>query len=80
MLQEAQRTSAPSAVSVSMSTAVCTVMCSEPAMRAPVSGLAVTELGAQGHQPRHLVLGKTDLVAAGLGQAEVADLVVNGHA
>ncbi len=39
MLQEAQRTSAPSATSVSISTAVCTVMCSEPAMRAPASGL-----------------------------------------
>ena len=38
MLQEAQRTSAPSAVRVSISTAVCTVMCSEPAMRAPLSG------------------------------------------
>ena len=38
MLQEAQRTWAPSATSVSISTAVCTVMCSEPAMRAPASG------------------------------------------
>ena len=39
MLQEAQRTSAPSATSVSMSTAVWIVMCSDPAMRAPASGL-----------------------------------------
>src|SRR4051794_34141258 len=38
MLQLAQRTSAPSAVSVSMSTAVWTVMCSEPVTRAPFSG------------------------------------------
>jgi hypothetical protein len=38
MLHEAQRTSAPSAVSVSISTAVCTVMCRLPAMRAPFSG------------------------------------------
>ena len=38
MLHDAQRTSAPSATRVSMSTAVCTVMCSEPAMRAPASG------------------------------------------
>ncbi len=38
MLQEAQRMSAPSACSVSMSTAVWMVMCSEPAMRAPFSG------------------------------------------
>jgi len=35
MLQEAQRTSAPRATRVSISTAVCTVMCSEPMMRAP---------------------------------------------
>ena len=39
MLQEAQRTSAPSATSVSMSTAVWMVMWSDPAMRAPASGL-----------------------------------------
>ncbi len=38
MLQLAQRTWAPSATRVSMSTAVCTVMCSEPAIRAPASG------------------------------------------
>jgi hypothetical protein len=38
MLQLAQRTWAPSATSVSISTAVCTVMCSDPAMRAPASG------------------------------------------
>jgi len=38
MLHEAQRTSAPSACSVSISTAVWIVMWSEPAMRAPRSG------------------------------------------
>ena len=38
MLQLAQRTRAPSAVSVSISTAVCTVMCSDPVMRAPARG------------------------------------------
>ncbi len=38
MLHEAQRTSAPRASSVSISTAVWMVMCSEPAMRAPFSG------------------------------------------
>ena len=37
MLQEAQRTSAPSACSVSIKTAVWMVMCREPAMRAPFS-------------------------------------------
>ena len=40
MLQLHQRTSAPSAVSVSISTAVWIVMCSEPVMRAPFSGWA----------------------------------------
>ena len=39
MLQLAQRTSAPSSTSVSISTAVWIVMCSEPEMRAPASGL-----------------------------------------
>ena len=38
MLQEAQRTSAPSDTNVSMSTAVCTVMCSDPEIFAPRSG------------------------------------------
>ena len=38
MLHEAQRTSAPSSVSVSISTAVWIVMCSEPVIRAPFSG------------------------------------------
>ena len=38
MLQLAQRTCAPRATSVSMSTAVCTVMCRLPAMRAPANG------------------------------------------
>ena len=38
MLHEAQRTCAPSACSVSTSTAVWIVMCSEPVMRAPLSG------------------------------------------
>src|ERR1700752_4595832 len=40
MLQLHQRTSAPSAVSVSISTAVWIVMCSEPVLRAPFSGCA----------------------------------------
>ena len=38
MLQLAQRTSAPSAVSVSISTAVWMVMCREPVILAPRSG------------------------------------------
>jgi hypothetical protein len=38
-LHEAQRTLAPRSPSVSISTAVCTVMCKEPVMRTPASGL-----------------------------------------
>merc|ERR1719231_1433452 len=40
MLHDTQRTSAPSCWSVSMSTPVWMVMCSEPAMRTPASGCA----------------------------------------
>ena len=40
MLHEHQRTSAPSDTSVSISTAVWMVMCSEPVTRAPLSGWA----------------------------------------
>ncbi len=76
MLQEAQRTSAPSATRVSIRTAVCTVMCSEPVIRAPASGCADGELLAGLHQARHLVLGERDLLAAELGEADVGDLVV----
>ena len=39
MLQEAQRTSAPSATRVSIRTAVWIVMCSDPAILAPERGL-----------------------------------------
>ncbi len=74
MLQLAQRTCAPSATRVSMSTAVCTVMCSDPAMRAPFERLLRAVLLAQRHQARHLVLGQPDLVATRLGEGEVGDL------
>ncbi len=40
MLQDAHRTCAPSAASVSISTAVWIVMCSDPVTRAPRSGWA----------------------------------------
>gem|GEM_PF-6956691 len=40
MLQLHQRTSAPSSTSVSISTAVWIVMCSEPMIRAPRSGFS----------------------------------------
>src|SRR4051812_39044102 len=39
MLHEAQRTSAPSSIRVSISTAVWIVMCSDPVIRAPFKGL-----------------------------------------
>ena len=51
MLQLAQRTSAPSATRVSMSTAVCTVMCSEPAMRAPASGALAANSSRRAMRP-----------------------------
>ena len=78
MLQEAQRTSAPSAFSVSISTAVWMVMCSEPAMRAPFSGCFAAVFLADGHQARHLGLGDRDFLAAPIGQADVLDDVVLG--
>ena len=59
-----------------MSTAVCTVMCSEPVMRAPVERLGVGVLGPDGHQAGHLVLGELDLLAAERGEGEVGDLEV----
>ena len=40
MLHEHQRTSAPSSTSVSISTAVWMVMCSDPITRTPLSGLS----------------------------------------
>ncbi len=51
-------------------------MCSEPAMRAPFSGWVLAELGADGHQARHLGLGDVDLLAAPVGEADVLDDVV----
>jgi len=38
------------------------VMCSEPAMRAPVSGLSLEKLLADRHQARHFGLGDLDLL------------------
>lgn len=76
MLQEAQRTWAPRATRVSISTAVCTVMCSEPVMRAPHERLRGGVLLADRHQTGHLVLGERDLLAAELREGEVGDLEV----
>src|SRR5260370_37930773 len=44
MLQLAQRTSAPSSASVSINTAVWMVMCSDPVVRTPFSGLSFAYL------------------------------------
>ncbi len=79
MLHDAQRTSAPSAVSVSISTAVWIVMCSEPAIRAPFSGLVCAVFLAQRHQARHFGLGDVQFLAAVLGQRDILDDVVLGH-
>ena len=78
MLHEAQRTSAPSAFSVSISTAVWIVMCSDPAMRAPLSGCVVGVFGAGRHQARHFGLGDGDFLPPEGGKAEVGDGVVSG--
>ena len=51
MLHEHQRTSAPSATSVSIRTAVCTVMWSEPVMRAPLSGCAAPNSSRRAMRP-----------------------------
>ena len=51
-----------------MSTAVCTVMCSEPMIFAPGERLLPLVLGAQRHEAGHFVLGETDLLAAELGE------------
>jgi hypothetical protein len=67
MLHEAQRTSAPSACSVSISTAVWMVMCSEPAMRAPLSGLL------------RRVFGDKHFLAPPVGKGQFGDLKIVTH-
>ncbi len=74
MLHDDQRTVAPSAISVSISTAVWIVMCRQPAIRAPFSGFLRAELVAQRHQARHLGLGDRDLLPAPVGQPISATL------
>jgi hypothetical protein len=41
-----------------------------------LEGLLRAELGTRGHEPRHLVLGKLDLLAAVVRQGDVLDVVV----
>ena len=57
-----------------MSTAVCTVMCSEPMIFAPVSGFLPLYSRANRHEARHLVLGEPELLAAELGERKIGDL------
>jgi hypothetical protein len=68
---------APSACSVSISTAVWMVMCSEPVMRAPLSGCARRIL-ADRHQAGHLGLGDGDFLAAPGGQGQVGNGRIGG--
>jgi hypothetical protein len=42
-------------------------------------GLRGAVLLAQRHQTGHLVLGESELVATGLGEAQVGNLEVKGH-
>ena len=58
-----------------MSTAVCTVMCRLPMMRAPASGFLPGVPRAQRHQPGHLVLGQPNLLASPFGQLQVGHSV-----
>ncbi len=78
MLHEAQRTVAPSACSVSISTAVWIVMCSEPVMRAPLSGWLLANSSRIGHQAGHLGFGDADFLAAPGGKGQVGDRLVGG--
>ena len=73
MLHEAQRTLAPSACSVSTSTAVWIVMWMLPVMRAPLSGCALRELLADGHQTGHFGFGDLDFLAAPGGERQVGN-------
>ena len=76
MLHDAQRTSAPSACSVSISTAVWIVMCRLPAMRAPRSGCSRREFLADRHEAGHLRFGDRDFLAAPVGERQVRDLEI----
>jgi len=61
-VQLTQRTSAPRCASVSMRTPVCTVMCSEPMTRAPVSGFDCPYVSRQAISPG--ISGSASLISA----------------
>ena len=76
MLQETQRTSAPSATRVSIRTAVCTVMCSEPAMRAPSSGCCAPNSSRSAIRPGISCSARRISLRPNSASDEVGDLVV----
>ena len=78
MLHEAQRTSAPRSLSVSISTAVWIVMCSEPVTRTPLQRLVRRRTSCGWTSGRHLVLGDVDFLAAPVGERDVGDLEILG--
>ena len=59
-----------------MSTAVWIVMCNEPEMRAPASGLLGPNSARSAAKAGHLVLGEVDLLAAEGCEGEVGDVEV----
>ncbi len=73
MLHEAQRTWAPRACRVSISTAVWMVMCSEPVMRAPFSGCLAANSSRMAIRPGISVSAMLDFLAAPVGQADVGN-------
>ena len=79
MLQETQRTSAPRAFRVSISTAVWIVMWSEPAMRAPFRGCFGPYSSRTAIRPGISVSAMRDFLAAEIGEADVFDDVVLRH-
>ena len=78
MLHVAQRTSAPSAVSVSISTAVWIVMCRLPVMRAPFSGCDAPNSSRSAIRPGISVSAILISLRAELGEREVGDDMVVG--
>ena len=72
----AQRTSAPSATSVSISTAVWIVMCSEPVMRAPLSGCASANSARVAIRPGISCSASSISLRPKSARRDVGDLVV----
>ncbi|GAA3079592.1 hypothetical protein GCM10020000_76640 [Streptomyces olivoverticillatus] len=76
MLHDAHRTRAPNATRVSIRTAVCTVICSEPVIRALSQRLRLRVLLTDRHQTGHLMLGESDLLTTESRQRQVRDLEI----